>query len=222
MINTQHLNDFNIIRQIISDFSCIFVLFEFTMKVCLTVTGMHCTSCAQSVEKLIRKKENVENVYVNFATNEASFDTSKTDFNVSELVKEIQSLGYEAKIKEKTDTNNGFHEEFLRLRKKIILSGSFALPLFLLSMITMFTHHHLPYQGWIEFFLCIPVMVIGWAYFGKSALRSVRNLYPNMDVLISMSSTTAFLYSVYVLIFGIEAHFYFETAATIITLVLFT
>lgn len=190
------------------------------MKVCLTVTGMHCTSCAQSVEKLIQKKEGTENVYVNFATNEASFDTSKTDFNVQNLIKEIESLGYQVKIKETHDTENAFHEEYVQLRKKVLVSSVFAVPLFLLSMITMFVHKHLPYQSWVELALCIPVMLVGWKHFGKSALRSLRNLYPNMDVLISMSSTTAFLYSIYVLVFDIEAHLYFETAATIITLVL--
>jgi Cu+-exporting ATPase len=190
------------------------------MKVCLTVIGMHCTSCAQSVEKLIQKKEGTENTYVNFATNEASFDISKSNFNIEELIKEIQELGYTAKVKEDKDTENAFHEEYIQLRKKVLISGVFAVPLFLLSMITMFVHKHLPYQGWIELVLCIPVMLIGWKHFGKSALRSLRNLYPNMDVLISMSSTTAFLYSVYVLVFNLEAHLYFETAATIITLVL--
>jgi Cu+-exporting ATPase len=190
------------------------------MKVCLTVTGMHCTSCAQSVEKLIQKKEGTENVYVNFATNEASFDTSRTDFNVDSLISEIQNLGYQAKIKENKDTDNAFHQEFLELRKKVLWCGVFAVPLFALSMITMFIHHHLPYQKWIELFLCLPVMVVGWKHFGKSAVSSLRNLYPNMDVLISMSSTTAFLYSVYILFFKQETHLYFETAATIITLVL--
>lgn len=190
------------------------------MKVCLTVTGMHCTSCAQSVEKLIQKKEGTENVYVNFATNEASFDTQKTDFNISGLVKEIQELGYQAKIKESHDAENAFQEEYKQLRKKVLFCTVFSVPLFLFSMITMFIHKHLSYQGWIELALCIPVMLVGWKHFGKSAVRSIRNLYPNMDVLISMSSTTAFLYSVYVLLFDIQAHLYFETAATIITLVL--
>lgn len=181
---------------------------------------MHCTSCAQSVEKVIRKRKNVENVYVNFATNEASFDTQKADFDVVSLVKEIQGLGYQAKIKENTEIDNAFHEEFVALRRKFILSTVFTVPLFLISMITMFIHQHLPYQGWLEGLLSIPAMVIGWRYFGKSAIRSLRNLYPNMDVLIIMSSTTAFLYSVYVLVFNVKAHLYFETAATIITLVL--
>ncbi|MCS7075479.1 MAG: cation-translocating P-type ATPase [Bacteroidia bacterium] len=191
------------------------------MKVCLTVTGMHCTSCAQSVQKLIQKNKGVHNVYVNFATNEASFDVDNPDFKIETLLKEIQNLGYHAQIKQEQETDSAFEQEHSLLRTKLLQSSLFAVPLFLLSMTSMFVDMHIPYQKWIELGLCVPVMIIGWKYFGRSAVRSIRNLYPNMDVLITMSSSTAFLYSLYVLLFNIkEAHLYFETAATIITLVI--
>ena len=78
----------------------------------------------------------------------------------------------------------------------------------------------------IQFFLCLPVFIIGIKYFGKSAWNSIKMKFPNMDVLIFIGSTSAFLYSLIGwIIFNntsqVYNYMFFETCATIITLVLF-
>jgi Cu+-exporting ATPase len=73
---------------------------------------------------------------------------------------------------------------------------------------------------WINLALCIPVYFIGMKYFGKSAWKSIRNGIPNMNVLITLGATAAFVYSLAASLMGLgEVYLFYETAATIITLI---
>jgi Cu+-exporting ATPase len=73
---------------------------------------------------------------------------------------------------------------------------------------------------WIQLALCLPVYIVGMSFFGKSALKSLRNGIPNMNVLIALGATAAFVYSLIGTVFNLGNQFlFYETAATIITLV---
>ena len=80
-------------------------------------------------------------------------------------------------------------------------------------------HIHFLMNPWIQLAICIPVYIVGMSYFGVSAVKSLRRGIPNMNVLIAMGTTAAFIYSLIGTIwrFGADYIFY-ETAATIITL----
>ncbi|MBX2985302.1 MAG: cation-translocating P-type ATPase [Bacteroidia bacterium] len=81
---------------------------------------------------------------------------------------------------------------------------------------------HIPFfhSGWVQFVVALPALVIGLQYFGKSAIHSLQDKNPNMDVLVSMGALAAVAYSFALMAGGHEGHLYFETAVTIITLVL--
>ena len=81
-------------------------------------------------------------------------------------------------------------------------------------------HIHWLMNPWVQLGLTIPVYIVGMSFFGRSAWKSFRNGIPNMNVLIAMGATAAFVYSLYGTLTGqAEQYMFYETAATIITLV---
>ncbi|MDV7396003.1 hypothetical protein RZS08_31720, partial [Arthrospira platensis SPKY1] len=81
-------------------------------------------------------------------------------------------------------------------------------------------HIHLFDNYWIQFAICLPPYAIGFWHFGRSALSSLRGGVPNMDVLIFIGSTAAFVYSLIGTLLWEANYIFYETSATIITLVL--
>ena len=183
----------------------------------LKVDGMTCANCALGIRKHL-EKNGVQEVAINFITSEASFakDSKNTSNKVIQLINEI---GYKAQ----SISINKKEEKLSSLEKKFIFTLFFTLPLF--------SHMFLPkdfflQNALVQFALCLPVFIVGLTYFGKSALSSLKSRLPNMDVLIMMGSSAAFFYSIYGLTLSINGHpnahnfLFFETTATIITLVL--
>ncbi len=184
----------------------------------LHIEGMDCANCANGITKSLQKN-GMENVYVDFATGEACFynpDKSK----LQPAIKNIEGLGYKVIDSIQKEQNEG---KMSAIEKRFYFTLPFTVVLFFSHMI--FPPDFILNNAYIQFILCVPVSIIGIMQFGKSALGSVKIGVPNMDVLIFIGSTAAFIYS----IFGIylfrnshEVHNYlfFETAATIISLVL--
>ena len=177
----------------------------------LNVTGMHCSNCALSVHKLLEKK-GLKDVYVDFANSEVKF-RSPDNTLVPGLIKDIEGLGY------KVQASDGVMPEsiFEKVENKFLFCLIFTVPLFL----HMFLPFHVLHDPDIQLILCLPVFILGCVHFGKSALNSVINGIPNMDVLIFIGSSAAFIYSFIGTVYNLGTDFFFyETAATIITLVL--
>ncbi|PCJ27434.1 MAG: ATPase P [Flavobacteriales bacterium] len=184
-------------------------------KIILNVEGMTCVNCALGIKKQLEKK-GLEGVNVNFSTGEASY-TDSNKLSVEEVKESINKLGY--KIIEVTKDET---EKISSIEKKFYFTLIFTVPLFLHMF---FSHNFILNNVWVQLGLCIPVFVIGLLHFGKSALGSLKSGVPNMDVLIVIGITSAFGYSLYgtMAYLGLpEAHDYlfYETAATITTLVL--
>lgn len=90
----------------------------------------------------------------------------------------------------------------------------------MLHMLENWIHIHWLMNPWIQLLLCLPVYLVGMSFFGKSAWISVRNKMPNMNVLIALGATAAFVYSLIGTLMGQgEQYLFYETTATIITLV---
>lgn len=185
----------------------------------LEVEGMTCTNCALSVEKYL-KKIGGDDISVNFATKEVRFRNTAQK-SMKELKSGIEQLGYT--VVGELDKNKPTEKKgFSKLEKKLLFSAAFTLPLLL--------HMFLPFVGILQdplfqLILCLPVMYIGITHFGKSAWGSIRAGVANMDVLIFIGSMAAFAYSLAGMIMHFGSHLahqylFFETAATIITLVL--
>jgi Cu+-exporting ATPase len=98
----------------------------------------------------------------------------------------------------------------------------FCLPFTLVLMLHMLpgVHIHFLLNPWIQLALTLPVFIVGMRFFGRSALKSLRNKVPNMNVLISIGAASAFIYSITGTLLHLgEGYLYYETTATIITLV---
>lgn len=182
----------------------------------LKIEGMTCANCALGIKKHL-DKNGVQNVSVNFASSEASFTTTQ-EHNLDNVKALIQAIGFNVKERSTQDSA----PEYSALEKKFFFTLFFTIPLF--------SHMFLPkdsilHNALLQFVLCLPVFFVGSIHFGKSAYTSLKSGLPNMDVLILMGSSAAFFYSIYgwILYNGTEQahHFlFFETTATIITLVL--
>lgn len=180
-------------------------------QVKLTVEGMTCTNCATGISRFLERK-GMEDVSVNFATAEARFKMEKGQ-DLATIKKGIEKLGYHVAHEHLSTEKKGWP-----LKWKFIFALVFTLPL----LLHMVVHIHVLMNPYLQLALSLPVMVLGFIHFGKSALGSIRAGVANMDVLIILGSSAAFLYSLYgtFVLNGDPNYLFYETAATIITLIL--
>ena len=175
---------------------------------------MTCTNCALGVTRVIEQK-GAHDVYVNFATGEVQFTVKQTQ-SVKPILDGIKALGYGVEESTSAQPEKG-STGLSPVELKTIISIPFTTTL-LLSMTGVWQVLHQPA---LQFFLCLPVFIIGVLHFGRSALASMRSGVLNMDVLIITGVTAAFGYSVYGWLTNAGMHMqFFETAASIVTLVL--
>jgi Cu+-exporting ATPase len=189
-------------------------------KIDWKVEGMTCSNCALSVNKYLTK-EGATEVKVNPIDGAVSF-TNTLEKPLDTIKKGIGSLGY--KVLEHDPHHghdHGSNGSFLSTNKKRFL---FCLPFTLVLMLHMadkWWHIHWLMNAWIQLALCMPVFLAGLWYFGRSALKSVLNGMPNMNVLVTLGAVSSFIYSLTGAILGWgHDYLFFETTASIITLVL--
>jgi len=186
-----------------------------TKKLKLEVEGMSCANCAAGIKKHLENK-GLQDVNVNFSTGEASWENDKNQ-DKNDVAKTITSLGYKIKSSSKEEEKG-----LSKVEKYFYFTLIFTLPLF---SHMFFPKGSIIQNPLLQFILCLPVYIIGVSYFGKSAWGSIKTGVPNMDVLIFTGSSAAFFYSIYgwLINYGTPAvhhYLFFETSATIITLVL--
>ena len=205
-----------------------------TQKVELAITGMTCANCVATVERTLQSRvPGVVAANVNFATEKATVEFVAGAVTPRELAQAIEKAGYgvvDAPAEELEDAEAAARRaEILNQTRKFWTGVAFAGPLFLLSMARDFAllgaWAHAPRGNWLMFALAAPVQFyVGWDYY-VGGWKSLRNGSANMDVLVAMGSSVAFVYSVAVAIaltmgsIGLGEHVYFETAALIITLI---
>ena len=180
------------------------------------VEGMDCNNCALTIHKYLEKK-GMKDVKVNFANGDVSFKLNGNK-KQEELELGIMDLGYSV-----------INSQLLTPVSKPFFSTHlhrflFCLPFTLVLMLHMIpgVHIHWLMNPWIQLSLAIPVYLVGMSFFGKSAWKSLRNGIPNMNVLIAVGATAAFVYILYGTLTGQAADYmFYETAVAIITLVFF-
>jgi Cu+-exporting ATPase len=201
-----------------------------TARVELPITGMTCANCAATVERTLnRKVPGVVQANVNFATERATVEYIPGVASVAAMIRAIEEAGYgvvQAAAQEQMEDveAQARQAEIADQTRKFWVGVAFALPLFLLSMARDFgllgpwAHAH--WVNWLFLALATPVQFYtGWDYYVGS-YHALRNRTANMDVLVAMGSSVAYLYSLVVLLFPTEGqHVYFETSAVIITLI---
>jgi len=190
-------------------------------KIQWKVEGMDCATCALTINKYL-DKEGAKEIKVNFATGDVSFSINPTQ-SVEHISKGLEDLGYKV-VNEAAHSHAHGHshtESKTGFLKNNAQRFWFCLPFTLVLMLHMIPamHHSWIMQPHIQLILVLPVYIVGMSFFGVSAWKSIRNGMPNMNVLIALGATAAFVYSLYGLITGQHEYIFFETTATVITLV---
>ncbi|MFZ5587349.1 MAG: heavy metal translocating P-type ATPase [Thermodesulfobacteriota bacterium] len=198
------------------------------------VVGMTCANCAAAVERtLARKVPGVAKADVNFAAETVTVNYDPSLASPQAMAEAVKKAGYELVLPAGGDEQAGGMEDAEQLartaelkaqRRAFAVGLAFTLPLFALSMGRDFgltgEWSHAPWVNWLFLALATPVQFYtGWGYY-EGGYKSVRNGSANMDVLVALGSSTAYLYSLAVLLIpGLGHHVYFETSAVIITLI---
>lgn len=199
------------------------------------IEGMTCSSCANSVEKVAKKMKGVENVVVNFATEKILVSYDADVINLGDIKSKVEKAGYkliredEKKVEEKRKKL----DEKGKLLFRLILSLIFALPLLTITMGHM-VGMPLPKIidpminplnfAIIQLVLTIPVMIIGYKFY-YIGYKNLFKLNPNMDSLIAIGTSAAFIYSLYgtyKIYIGDGSYamsLYYEAAVTILALI---
>ena len=182
------------------------------------VDGMTCANCALAINKYLGK-QGAQNIRVNPIDGDVSFEIVES--SSTNILKEgINDLGYNV-----VDTKAPAGPQKTRLLSTQTQRLIFCLPFTLVLMLHMLERWiplHWLMNPWLQLALCIPVYLVGMSFFGKSAINSIRNRMPNMNVLVALGASAAFFYSLIGTLMGQgEQYLFYETAATIITLVFF-
>ncbi|GIK56897.1 MAG: copper-translocating P-type ATPase [Chloroflexi bacterium] len=205
-----------------------------TATIELPLLGMTCANCAQTIERRLNKVEGVLDVAVNLANEKAQVTVASGVATRADLVTAVRQAGYDvvevAAGEETADAEATARKaEYEHQKKRLIVGLLFSIPLFVLSMARDFNllgdWSHANWVNWLFFALATPVQTyVCWDYY-TGAVKSLRNRSANMDVLVALGSSVAYLYSVAVLLaltagsMALGHHIYFETSAMIITLV---
>jgi P-type Cu2+ transporter len=198
-------------------------------KISLPVLEMSCASCAMNVENRLKEQTGVVNAAVNYANETAfiEYDTKVTDLN--RLKKAVVDIGYDIIIdetEEKEATLKDLEEKrFKELKLKVIVAFALSIPVFILSMFFM---HSFPQEHWMLMILTLPVLVYSGNEFFVNAYKLAKHFMTNMDTLVALGTGIAFLFSAFNTIFpqvltkaGLTPHIYYESAAVIISFILF-
>ena len=193
----------------------------------LPITGMDCVNCAANVTRALEKVDGVLDVNVNFAT-EHALVTLAAGIPRSSLIAAVEKAGYsvvqagdEAELE---DAEQAARQAEIRHNiQRVVIGALFTLPLFVLSMGRDFgVWGHWAHEGWVDVLfwaLATPVQFFVGREFYVGAYKSLRNGSSNMDVLVALGSSVAYFYSVFVTLGAIGGHVYFETSASITTLI---
>jgi P-type Cu+ transporter len=193
----------------------------------LLLTRMSDSIDARRLEASLKKIEGVLDAQVNFATERARIKYIPTILSQIEIRRGIVAAGFDVPVTEEMGEDSeakARQKEIAQQRRFLIIGLIFTIPLFILAMMGDFglLPSIIAESGWIRwvyFLLATPVQFyVGWQYY-VGAYKSLRNGSANMDVLVALGSSTAYIYSVVILVGLLQGHVYFETAAVIITLI---
>jgi len=175
-------------------------------KVVLQIEGMDCAHCAVAIERSISKLRGVVGANVNLATERATveYDPKKVDLRAIE--QSIEDAGY--KVRERKPIGI---ERMKRRAALIVLGLALTIPVLIVELFFVF-----PEKKPLLFLLATPVQfIVGWRFY-KGAYYSLKNKFANVDVLVVLSTSAAYFYSLAATFF-IEGPTFYEASATIVT-----
>jgi Cu+-exporting ATPase len=197
----------------------------------LPVAGMTCAACVTRVEKNLKKMSGVTNATVNLATESVRIDFDVNTISIESIAEQLYETGYELIIKKEPDNvDDRLLEREIDIRRDFFISLICTLPVFSLSMGLMLSpvSEIFPVSmnmlNFIFCFLSLLVLIIPGRRFLVPAWKLAMHGASDMNTLVSLGPSIAWLYSTYELIWGEHSghsqHLYFDSTTTIITLVL--
>ena len=212
------------------------------------ITGMTCAACSARVEKSVSETAGVDKAAVNLLTNSMEVVYDESSITPEGIISAVEKAGYGASIKEsknksaaKEESGSIFEKEAAALKKRLIYSVGFLIPLFYISMGHMaglplppFLHgkgNEIAF-AFTQFLLTVPIVFINMNYF-KNGFKNLFRLSPNMDSLIAIGSSAAIVYGIFAVyrigwgyghgdyetVARYSMDLYFESAGTILTLI---
>lgn len=173
------------------------------------ISNMHCSNCSAAVERHFNNQEGI-NVFVNLADNEGTFTYEDTLWNEAKIEKHLKSIGYPRTKESKVP------KDII----KLVLCIVFTLP-FVIHMILMSFGWHMPeWFNFVQFALATIVELIAGYPFFLGMIRDFKNKRLGMDVLVSLGTLTAYVYSIIILFVRPHSTLYFETCAMLLTILL--
>lgn len=229
-------------------------------KIKFNITGMTCSACSSHVQRAVEKLEGAAEVQVNLLTNSMSVNYDEAILGTDKIIEAVEKAGYGASLADslknsssnknsaggKTSGTRSFQNDAAKLerdkiKKRLILSLVFMIPLFYVSMghmaslpIPHFLHgiENALIFSFTQFLLALPVLIINKKFF-TGGFKAFLNKAPNMDSLVAVGSGAALIYgifAIYKMAYGMghgdmetvrlfAGDLYFESAAMILTLV---
>ena len=210
------------------------------MKQKFEVSGMTCSACQRTIEKDVKNLPGINEVNISLLTNMMVVDFDESMSNQGSIIKTVKRAGYKAKAEDENEVRSPL-DETSEMKKRLILSIIFFIPLIYLSMGPMIglwipsffvgDSNSLLY-GFTLFLLVLPILFVNFKYF-TIGFKNLFRLRPNMDSLIAIGSFAAISYSIlqmFTMIYGFSIgdmslvhmasmNLYFEASGAILTLV---
>jgi len=193
----------------------------------LALEGMTCAACAARIETTLNRLPGVA-ASVNFATESANVDFDRAQADVDALIAAVSRAGYGARVRRDEAAERRLESQrraaaWRALRVELAIAAILTAP-FVVQMVLMFVPgtvmHDELLPRWLQLALATPVQFVIGRRFYAGAWHALRGGGANMDVLIVLGTSIAWLWSATVTLLGLHAHVYFEASAAIITLVL--
>ena len=204
-------------------------------KVTLNLRGMHCASCANSIQSATRSISGVASSNVNFATEEVVIEFDKKKTSSSAIQKVIKDIGYEAILPDQINSDrekNVRLSELQDLTRKVWVGGAIGIIL-VIGSLPMMTGLQIPlipaflHDRWLQLALALPVQLWCGSSFYIGAWKAFKNHTATMDTLIALGTLAAFSYSITVTLNptffiaqGLQPEVYYEVSVIVITLIL--
>ncbi|NGX30462.1 MAG: putative copper-transporting ATPase PacS [Candidatus Anoxychlamydiales bacterium] len=197
-----------------------------TKKINFLIRGMHCASCVNSIEKEIQKLDWIKKVNINFANSKALVEFDDKKLKDEDIFKAVERAGYAVEREDKDKLEK--EKEIKSLRIRFIISLCLSIPLMYFAMTSAFLPKaFIKHMSFIQLLLTTPVIFMGYEFFTRGIFALYKTKRANMDTLIAIGVSAAYIYSLVSAIqiwLGNEAfshqNLYFEIAAFLITFIL--
>ena len=195
------------------------------VQIDLILEGIHCAACVWLNEKVLYDTKGVVEANINFTTNKARVVFNSDILKLSDIIKKIRSIGYNAYAYDSSiadkEASKAKQDYFVRMMVAVVCTMNIMM-LSVAKYTGFFTGMSLEVKNMIhlaEFILATPVLFFSGFVFYKGAYFGLKNRIVNMDLLVSSGATMTYVYSLFVL-FGAKGESYFDSVAMIITFVL--